>query len=72
MIAYILHLNRSQDILYVKADNGNDKCQKLKNESTSINDEKIKSDLCNITITESEKRGSVTSMTSYLGKIECS
>ncbi|MDP8906385.1 MAG: hypothetical protein M3M88_02560 [Thermoproteota archaeon] len=72
VIACITHLNNSQDILYVKSDNENDKCQKLKNESTSINDEKIKSDECNITITGSEKCGSVTSMTSHLGKIKCS
>jgi hypothetical protein len=60
--AYITHLDNSQDVLYVKADNGNDTCQKIKNEITSINDEEIKSDECNTTITWSGKCDSLTSM----------
>ncbi|MDP8905914.1 MAG: hypothetical protein M3M88_00130 [Thermoproteota archaeon] len=70
--AYITHLDKSRDILYVKAENGNDTCQKIKNEITSINDDEIKSDDCNTTITGSEKYDSSTSMTSYLGNIKCS
>ena len=53
--AYITHLDNSQDILCVKADNGNYTGQKIKNESTSINDEEIKSNECNTTITASKK-----------------
>jgi hypothetical protein len=53
--AYITHLDNSRDILYVKADNGNDTCQKIKNESTIINDGEIKSDECSTTITVSKK-----------------
>jgi hypothetical protein len=68
--ACISHLNRSQDILGVRADNGNDKFQKLKNESTSINDGKIKLDQSNTTFIESEKFGSVKSMASYSAKIK--
>ena len=53
--AYITHLDNSRDIFYVKADNGNDTCQKIKKESTSVNDEGIKSDECNTTITGNTK-----------------
>lgn len=49
--AYTTHLDNSRDILYVKADNGNDSCQKIKKESTGINDEGIKPDECNTTTT---------------------
>ena len=53
--AYITHLDNSRDIFYVKADNGNDTSQNIKNESTSINDEEIKSDKCDSKIMGSEK-----------------
>ena len=69
---YISHFDNLQDILYVKADNGNDKCQKIKNESTSINDKDIKSDECNTSITESEKCDSLTTFLSHPGNIKCS
>ncbi|MBA3284726.1 MAG: hypothetical protein H0U27_06655 [Nitrosopumilus sp.] len=69
---YISHFDNFQDILYVKADNGNDKCQKIKIESTSLNDEEIKSDECNTSVTGSEKCDSLTSFLSFLGNIKCS
>ncbi len=68
VIVYITHLNNSQDILYVKTGNRNYKCQKLKNENTSIKDEKIKPNEGNIIITEGEKCDSATSTTPHLGR----
>ena len=53
--AYITHLDNSRDIFYVKADTGNDTSQNIKNESTSINDDEIKSDECNTKIIGNEK-----------------
>ncbi|HEX8678132.1 MAG TPA: hypothetical protein VF700_12985, partial [Segetibacter sp.] len=53
--AYITHLDNSRDIFYVKEDNGNDTSQNIKNESTRINDEEIKSEECNTKIMGSEK-----------------
>ncbi len=72
VIVNISHLNNFQDILSVKADNGNDKCQKIKNECTCIKDEKIKLDECDASIDGSEKCDSVTSFLSYRGNIKCS
>ena len=59
---YITHFDNSRDILHGKADNGNDICQKIKNESTSTNDEEIESDECNTKTKGSEKRDYLTSM----------
>jgi hypothetical protein len=52
---YLSHFDNHQEILYVKADNGNDNCQKIKNESTSLNNEEIKWDECKTSGTGSEK-----------------
>lgn len=70
--AYITHHDNSQDIMYVKADDGNDTFKKIKNKSTSINNKEIKLDEFNTTITGSEKCDSLTPFLSHPGNIKYS